>query len=225
MSFASAFSRSSVNSDLTTAHGDVEHFVERVALLQIVKYLEGECQRQEEIWRTRDQEFAQQMLYAGVQYAAKPLSIERVSPANFFVGARPSLIGTSIDFWPSVTSRCAVSGASRSMQTDQSDAYDARLIIEVLCKAGPVRPDELHAQPGVDAEGEVNRQIKALSAAVHMCFRRDPSFGGRIPGIAAPPNSTTGLPSALPGDNKERSGPYYLYIGRRMQYTLQGISY
>jgi hypothetical protein len=210
---------------LFPVHGDEAYVIERAALMQVVLHLEDECKRQETIWTQRDQVYAQALGSAGVKYQAVGVHIERIAPQNFFIGARPSLMQSSSDFWPSVTSRCAVVGPSRGADADQFDTLDCQLSLEILCKAGPVNQDDLRRQPGIDAEGEVNRQVHLLSAAVHMCIRRDPTFGGRVQTLQRPPTKNSGLPFALPGDNRERTGPYWIYMGRRLRYTVQLASY
>jgi hypothetical protein len=225
--FPSAVFRSGVDADqLVPTYGDEAHLIERAAIMGIKTYLEEECQRQEEIWSQRDQAFAAVMGPSGVMYQAQGIHIERVDPNNFFVGARPSLVNSSIDFWPSVTTRCAlVQPAASGEQGDQFDVLNCTLSVEVLCKVGPVRQAELHLQPGIDAEGEVNRQINLLSAAVHMCVRRDPTFGGRALPVQQPPRKSTGLPFAVPGNTAERTGPYWIYMGRQMRYGYQFDSF
>ncbi len=227
MSFPSAVFPRGIDADqLVPTYGDEAHLVERAALMAIVTYLEEECQRQESIWSQRDQEFAAVMGPSGVQYQSQGIRIERVDPNNFFVGARPSVVNSSVDFWPSVTTRVTqVTPAADRDQGDQFDVLNCNLSVEVLCKAGPVPQDQLHLQPGIDAEGEVNRQIQLLSAAVHMCIRRDPSLGGRVLPVQRPPKKNSGLPFALPGNTQERTGPYWLFMGKQMQYVFQVNSY
>jgi len=168
--------------------GDEAHLVERAAMLQIRANLEDMCVRIDNIW-----------------------------PQNFFIGARPSLIGSSVDFWPSITTRAATARAS-SEQFDHFDVFDVQLDVEVLCKAGPIPQDRLHDQLGIDAEGEVNRQIQRLCAAVHMCIRLDPSLGAAIEPIQRPPVKSQGFPFALPGNTRERTGDYWVYCGKRLRY-------
>jgi hypothetical protein len=204
--------------------GDEAHVVERAALLQIALNLEQECVRQETNWAKRDAAFAQAMGPSGVEYVVQPAKVERVLPQNFFVGARPSLLVSSIAFWPSITVRCPNVGPSRE-QDDQIDILDCQLSVDVLCKAGPVRQEQLHLEPGINAEGDVNRQVQMLSAAVHMCLRRDPTFGGRVQTLQRPPRKDSGLPFAVPGTNQERTGPYYLYMAKRLRYVVQMASY
>src|ERR1700752_1504628 len=98
------FNRFGSNYDqLSITGGDEAHVVERAALVQIKLNLEQECERQEMIWAQRDQDFCNAMNIAYI-----PTVIQRVQPVNYFVGARPSLVATSIDFWPSVTTRAAL---------------------------------------------------------------------------------------------------------------------
>jgi hypothetical protein len=206
------------------AYGDEAHYVERAAMMQIVANLEEECERQESNWRSRDIEFADLLGPSGVEYQAKGIQIERVQPQNFFIGARPSLVNASADFYPSITTRSAQSSPARD-QGDQFDILDVQLTIEILCKSDQVPQDQLHRQRGIDAEGDVNRQVHLLAAAVQSAIRRDPSCGGRILPPQRPPQKTWGLPSALPGDSAERSGPYRIYKGCRMRYVVQVNSY
>lgn len=204
---------------LGIVHGDETHVVERAAMVQIRLNLEQEVQRQESNWAQRDQDFAAAM---GLPYL--PTTIARVSLQNYFVGARPSLIGSTADFWPSITTRAAMSKAS-SEQGDQWDIFDVQLDVEVLCKAGPVPQDRLHEQAGIDAEGEVNKQVQRLSAAVHMCVRLDPTLGGVVLPYRQPPVKRQGFPSAIPGNTRERVGDYWLYAGRQLRYTYSVNSF
>jgi hypothetical protein len=199
--------------------GDAEHIVEHAAIAQIRANLETEVLRQQTIWAPRDQSFASAM---GFPY--RPLIIERVALSNYFVGARPSLVMASIDFWPSITSRCTGSRPSAE-QYDQLDVYDAMLSIEILCKAGPVAKEELAEQAGIDAQGVANQQIQRLSAAAHMCIRKDPTLGGIVQTIQRPPTSQKGMPSAAPGVDRERTGDYYIYHGKVMRYIVTVNSY
>ena len=192
--------------------GDEAHLVERAAMLQIRANLEDMCVRIDNIWRQPDVDF-----YATMGMPDPYTKIERPVPQNFFIGARPSLIGSSVDFWPSITTRAATARAS-SEQFDHFDVFDVQLDVEVLCKAGPIPQDRLHDQLGIDAEGEVNRQIQRLCAAVHMCIRLDPSLGAAIEPIQRPPVKSQGFPFALPGNTRERTGDYWVYCGKRLRY-------
>src|ERR1700756_2296623 len=92
---------------LAVTVGDETLLVERAAMIQIRSHIEQECQRQEMIWNQRDQDFCNAMNVPFI-----PPAIERVQPQNYFEGARPSLVQSSIDFWPSITARAAMSRAS-----------------------------------------------------------------------------------------------------------------
>ena len=196
---------------LSITYGDEAHLVEYAALAQIKSNLEQECERIETVWSQRDQD-----LMAALDLQFIPCVIERVQPQNFFVGARPSLIQSSSDFWPSVTTRAALSRASKE-QIDLVDVYDVQLDVEVLCKWGPIPQERLHERDGVVAEGEVNKQVQRLSAAVHNCLRLDPTLGRTVEPLAAP-TKRLGFPFALAGVNRERTGDYWVYCGRQMRY-------
>lgn len=204
---------------LSIQFGDEAHVVERAMIRQIHQLIEEEIERQETMWLPRDKEYAQAMRIPFSQ-----TRIERVLPNNYFVGARPSLVNTSIDFWPSITARAGDERAS-SEQADQFDINDIDLYVEVLCKAGPVAQDELQQQPGINAEGEVNRQVQRLSAAVHMCVRRDPTLGAIIEPIQRPPARRSSLPFAVPGSDGEGSGDYWVYAGKQLRYIVQANSF
>jgi hypothetical protein len=204
---------------LAITAGDERLLVERSALTQIRTHLEQECQRQETIWAQRNADLSAQLPL--VLPAAR---IDRVAPQNFFEGARPSLLQSSIDFWPSVTCRAALAQAA-SEQIDQLDVLSVRLDVEVLCKSQQVAQDRLHEQEGIDAEGYVNQQVQMLSAAVHMCLRLDPTIGGRFEPLERPPTKRQGFPFAVAGNNRERAGAYHLYCGCQMQYTVRVNSY
>lgn len=201
--------------------GDNGLFLELAAKIQIQRYLEAECERQETFWVKRMKD-----LGALLPTSRLPTpKIRRVKDSNIYIGPRPSLLQAPIDFWPSITVRCGDLRPSRGGQNDQYDTFDCDFYIEVMCYAGPVARDQIHLQPGIDAEGSVNLQVHLLSGAVQMCIRKDPSLGGAILPIQNPPSVHPSFPTAVPGDNQERAGDYNLYQGRQHHYVITRNSY
>lgn len=200
--------------------GDNGLFLELAAKIQIQRYLEEECVRQETFWQHRIQALAQL-----VQQTQLPIPrVTRVDVGNIFTGARPSLLQASIDFWPNITVRCGDLRPDRE-QPDGYDTFACDFYIEVMCFAGPVSPDQIHFQEGIDAEGEVNLQTHLLSCAVQMCVRRDPSLAGAILPIQNPPSIRPSFPTAVQGTDQERAGDSYLYQGRQHHYVITRNSF
>lgn len=199
--------------------GDNGLLLEVAAKAQILKHLETECLRQEEFWSERLTGLSD------IQTMGQPLpNIRRVKPDNIFIGSRPSLIGSTIDLWPSITVRCGDLSPSPD-QIDQIDVFNCDFYVETMVYAGPVAPDDLHTRAGIQLEGEVNMQNHLLSGAVQMCIRSDPSLGGVIEPIQRPPGIRPSFPTALSGTDRERVGDYYLYQGRQHVYRITRKSF
>lgn len=195
--------------------GDNGLFLELSAKIQIQRYLEEECERQEDFWQQRMASIEALM----VETKLPAPQIKRVKMSNIFTGARPSLLQAPIDFWPSITARCGDLRPSR-VQPDQYGTFDCDLYIEVMCYSGPIDREHLHLQEGIDLEGEVNLQTHLLSCAVQMCINKDTSLGSAIMGIQNPPQIHPSFPTAQPGISTERVGDYYLYQGRQHHYVI-----
>lgn len=206
---------------LPITFADEGNLVEMLAMAQIRLHIDEECERSDLVWAQRDA-----FLQERTGQLVVPTTIERVAPQNFFIGARPSLVTSSIDYWPSVTTYSGPRTPSTTEQFDQYiDVIDVVLFVEVLCRFGPVPQDELHDQIGIDAEGQVNKQMNRLGAAVQMCIKRDPTLGAAVQPIARAPQKNPSRPMAMPGNSKERTGPYWLYQGMQLRYVVQVNSF
>lgn len=198
------------------AIGTDEEIVQHAALLQIVNNLAKTVAYQEALCNARDQAWA---LSTGREY--RQLHIEQPTPDNFYLGPRPSLVESPVDFWPSVTVRCNSSrSAPVNEQLDDIDVSYADLFIEVLCKAGPVDQDELHERAGIEADGMVDAQVQRLTAAVQACISLDKSLGGVVMRIDRPPTVKPSIPFSRPGTGPKGTGPYYVFQGKQLQYTV-----
>ena len=206
---------------LTIDIGDNGLFVEMAARIQISKNLPGEIARQEEFWSHRTSDL--QSLLPAARFSVP--QIMPVDMKNIYIGPRPSLLQSPIEFWPNITIRAGNARPSRGAQLDQSATFDMDLYVEVMTYAGPVDREHLHLQEGIDAEGDVNVQCHLLANAVYMSIVQDPSLGGAIPEIQSPPTITPSFPTAVAGDDQERTGDYYLYQGRQMLYTITRNSF
>lgn len=198
------------------AIGTDEEIVQHAALLQIFKNLK-ECVRyQEALWNARDLALAKEM---GREY--RQVHIEIPTPDNFYAGPRPSLVESPVDFWPSITVRCN-SGRSAPVneQLDEIDVTYVDLFIEVLCKAGPVNQDELHELAGIETDGMVDAQVQRLTASVQACIALDKTLGGVIMRIDRPPTVKPSIPFSRPGTGPKGTGPYYVFQGKQLQYTI-----
>lgn len=196
--------------------GDNGFFLELAVKVQLQRFLETECDRQETFWANR-----MANLQTLLNSTSLPVpQIRRVDPKNIYIGARPSLLQAPIDFWPSITIRCGDLRPARGAQGDQWDVFNCDLYIEVMCYGGPVDREHLHLQEGIDAEGSVNLQTHLLSGAVQMCIAQDRSLGGAIMAIQDPPSIHPSFPTAVPGDSQERTGDYYIYQGRQHHYVI-----
>jgi hypothetical protein len=207
--------------------GDNGYLVEIAAKAQILRYLETECERQQVFWTERLGVLRAAMVSQAIPtFDLGPIEIMRVPPQNVFIGARPSLVQAPISFWPSVTVRTGDLVPARGADMDHYDVFDCELYVEVMTYAGPVGRDYLHLQEGIDAEGAANVQAHLLSCAVQMCISRDPTLGGSVPHIQAPPRIHPSFPTAQTGTDVERTGDnYYIYQGRQLTYTITRNSY
>lgn len=198
------------------AIGTDEEIVQYAALLQIFNSLGKTVAYQEALWNARDLAWAQSM---GREY--KQVHIEMPSPDNFYLGPRPSLVESPVDFWPSITVRCN-SGRSAPVneQLDEIDVTYADLFIEILCKAGPVDQDELHERAGIETDGMVDAQVQRLTAAVQACIALDKTLGGVVMRIDRPPTVKPSIPFSRPGTGPKGSGPYYVFQGKQLQYIV-----
>jgi hypothetical protein len=199
--------------------GAEEEMVQRAALLQIKTHLPEEVSWQEDLWAQRDEAFAKAM-----GWGFTPVQIEQPAPGNFYAGARPSLVEAPIEFWPSITVR-ANSSSSASRQLDQMDISDVPLFIEILCKAGPVPQDKIHAKEGVETDGMVDAQVQRLTAAVIGCIDRDKTLGGVVPVIARPARIKPSAPFTRPGASGQGTGDYYVFQGKQLEYVTTRTSY
>jgi hypothetical protein len=211
--FGSGFDR------LLIGFGDDGHAVEMAALAQIATNLPEEIDRQQQSWVQRQQDFNNAM-----GFASRPISVPQVDQKNFYVGARPSLVSSPIEFWPSITARCGDARPSRQ-QEDHFDDFDLDLYVEIMCYSGPVARERLHMDEGIAAEGDVNAQIHLLSGAVQLCVSRDRTLGGVVQTIQNPPTIRPGMPFSAPGVDQERTGDYFIYAGRQHRYVVNRMSY
>jgi hypothetical protein len=207
-------------SQLSIDLGDNGLFLEYAAKIAISRFLEQECQRQEEFWAQRMAELRTLM---PVGHLPTP-QITRVDPKNVYTGARPSLLQAPIEFWPNITIRAGALRPSR-VQPDNYSTFDCDLYVEVMTLAGPIDKEHLHLQEGIDCEGDVNLQTHLLSNAVYMAIVQDPTFGGAIEPIQNPPAITPSFPAAVAGTDQERVGDYWLYQGRQLRYTVTRSSF
>jgi hypothetical protein len=199
--------------------GADEEMVQRAALAQIKNEIAGVIAYEEALWHARDLAFFSEM---GWEYV--PVKIEVPELRSFYLGARPSLVEAPVKFWPSITVRA--NSATPSMeQLDQIDEYNVPLIIEVLCKAGPVKQTELHDAPGIKADGMVDAQSQRLSAAVIGCIAMDKTLGGVVASIQKPPTVKPSVPFSRPGTGKGGTGDYFVFQGKQIQYTVTKYSY
>lgn len=196
------------------ALGDDGEAVQRAAILQIKNMLGDAISYQADLWDQRDREFCQLM---GTKF--ERIEIEIPKPQNFYVGPRPSLVESPIEFWPSITARCNNSKPSQEQQIDQYDVVDLNLYIEVLCKVGPVPQTELHSKLGIEAEGAVDSQGQRLAAAVQGCVSFDKTFGGVVQMISRPPTVKPSKPFARP-EGANGTGDYYIFYGKQIDYIV-----
>lgn len=204
---------------LTVDIGDAGLLLQLAAKAQVLKHLENECDRQEEFWSHRVVELADALNIDMV-----PPVIMRVDPDNVYTGARPSLLLAPVEFWPSVTIRCGELRPAR-LESDQIDEFNCDLFFEIMCYAGPVKPEQTRLKPGIEAEGAVDVQVHLLSNAVQMCVSRDPTFGGVCASIQAAPTIRPSFPTVTRGNNQERIGDSYFYQGRQIRYVVTRRSF
>lgn len=195
------------------AIGDDCEQVQRAAILQIKTNIAGAVSYIENLWEARDREFAKLM-----DNKFESVSIDIPRDDNFYTGARPSLVESPVDFWPSITARCNNARPSLE-QLDQVDIIDADLYIEILCKAGPVPQKELQERAGIEAEGMVDAQAQRLTAAVQGCISLDKSLGAVVQRIARPPTIRPSKPFARP-ESAGGTGDYYVFMGKQLNYIV-----
>jgi hypothetical protein len=200
----------------TPTIGGDEEMVQRAAIVQIFKNLNEAVQYEEGIWAARDMAFAEEM-----ERKFTPVNIELPKSDSFYTGPRPSLVESPSNYWPSITARC--NGGRSASPADQLDTIDVvvvDLFIEVLCKAGPVNQEELHQRAGIEADGSVDAQVQRLTAAVQGCIARDKTLGGVVQWIDRPPTVKPSIPFARPGTGPKGSGPYFVFQGKQLLYTI-----
>lgn len=194
--------------------GDDGEFVQRAAIAQIKANLSQAVAYLENIWDQRDKEFAEVM---GRKFQS--ITIDVPTSDNLYTGARPSLVESPVQFWPSITARCNNAKASQEGQLDQMDVIDLDLYIEILCKAGPVPQADLHALPGIEAEGAVDAQGNRLTSAVQGCISVDKTLGGVVQRISKPGTIKPSKPFARP-ERANGTGDYYIFYGKQLNYIV-----
>lgn len=199
------------------AYGSSGEQIARAALLQIMQNLDEQCALVENLWDSRDQDWA-----AAMDIPYKQTIIARPQKDSFYLGAQPSLVAgqnARFDKWPAITVRCGTRTPSSS-QIDQADQWDRELIIEVLATAGPFARDPLDDRSTSD---QVDRQYQRLSDAVVACIDQDRTLGGNTPPIQNPPEMTPSLPYII--RTKQGAGQYMVNQAMEIRYpSLTGFS-
>lgn len=191
--------------------------IARAAYAQILTNLDAQCDQLENVWASRDQDWAE---ITNTAYQRTRIT----RPTNYFLGAQPSLVagaGARFDKWPAVTVRCDTRKPSEDReQPDQFDVYDISLIVEVLTAAGPFRVDPVDDRTISDA---IDRQYQRLSDAVVASIDVDRTLGGNILPIKRPSSMVPSLPFTKKAD--KGAGQWTIYQAMEITWICTSMSF
>lgn len=190
--------------------------IARAAYAQILTNLDAQCDQLENVWASRDEDWAE---ITNTAYQRTRIT----RPSNYYLGAQPSLVagaGARFDKWPAVTVRCGDRKPSEDRaQSDHFDQYDIQLIVEALAVAGPFRVDPIDDRASSDA---IDRQYQRLSDAIIGCVDIDRSFSGNVLPLQRPPAITPSLPFVKKAD--KGSGQWFVYQGAELLWICTSLA-
>lgn len=193
--------------------------ISRAALLQIQGNITAQCALIDNLWLSRDQDFA-----AARGYPFQPTKTIVPAKTSLYLGAQPSLVSgdnANFDRWPAITVRCGSKDPTND-QPDQYDEYRVELVVEVLAKAGPFQQNPLEDRATSDA---ADRQYQRLSDAVVGCINADRSLGGNVHSIQNAPQMTPSIPWVRTANrDATSSGGWLVFQAQELVWTVTRLS-
>jgi hypothetical protein len=198
----------------TLDYGNGGEQVARAMMVQVVQNLAAQCVLVDNLWSSRDQDFAAVM---EIPYRRTVTTVP--ARTSVYLGAQPSLVvgaGARFDKWPAITVRADVRSPDGAFQADQWDANNVEVVVEVLAAAGPFKVDPVEDRTLSDA---IDRQYQRLCEAVVGCVNVDRSLGGSCLPIQSPPRMVPSLPFVKKLESG--AGAWSIYQGAELSWTIQ----
>lgn len=185
--------------DLTTRLGT--EIIQREAIVILYNDLNDKIASMNQIWEEEDDNFWSQLNRGNEDWF-----VEKIDDKNFYAGIIPSLINSSIENYPNVSTICYMATPTVS-EDDNAEIYQNVLAVEVMVKS-------------INSEQEVNSRIQKTLDAIHLVFMD--SLDNRTLNNTVSP---LGAPKLTIGDvfvrrEKTVRGDRWYWQGGALEYTV-----
>jgi hypothetical protein len=187
-------------------------YVQRQALVCLIRELNDEILIVQEAWNSSDEEMAEMREMDYVATILEPVDLQ-----DFHEGHRPSLISAPIERYPNVSVMCnRANPAAGSEQYDHMNVYRDALYVDIMVKAQPTSDDQEHLN---EAEELVNRRVKRMADAVNSVLVRNRTLNGAVGGYDADPTITIG--DVFTRKERTAYGQHWYWQGARLEYAVR----
>lgn len=187
--------------------------VAREALILLRNNLNDSLVEEDAKWETLDKELAQQLKIPYTKCVSN-----KVSPNNFYMGHRPSLIESSVDKYPNVAVMTYRGSASQD-RGDHYVGYQLTMFIEAMVIDGPYKNNPNFERTGEDL---VNRKVQRMEEAIHNVMLSNLTLNGIVDEISSAPNILT--TECFRRREETSNGSDFYWQMTRLEYGINKIS-